>query len=54
MDIGGDQGSTVTDAYPAPFRFEGRLLHVDFELENDRNDLRKAAAMEARNAIADQ
>ena len=54
MDIGSDQGSTVSDAYPAPFRFEGRLLHVDYELDNDRNDLRKAAAMEARNAVADQ
>ncbi len=54
MDIGSDQGSTVSDAYPAPFRFEGRLHHVDYELDNDRNDLRKAAAMEARNAVADQ
>lgn len=54
MDIGSDQGSTVSAAYDAPFRFEGRLHHVDFELGQDRDDLRKAAAMEARNAVSDQ
>ncbi len=54
MDIGSDQGSTVTAAYEAPFRFAGTLLHVDYQLGNDRNDLRRAAAVEARNAVADQ
>lgn len=54
MDIGSDQGSTVSHSYAAPFRFTGRLAHVDYELGTDRDDLRKAAAMEARNALADQ
>ncbi len=54
MDIGSDQGSTVTDAYEAPFCFDGQLVQIDYELRDDRNDLRKAAKVEARNAVADQ
>ncbi len=54
MDIGRDQGSTVSSAYAAPFRFEGRLLWVDYQLEEDREDHKKAAAIEASNALTDQ
>ena len=54
MDIGSDQGSTVSPAYAAPFRFEGNLFWVDYELEDDREDNKKAAQIEARNALTDQ
>jgi arylsulfatase len=54
MDIGRDQGSTVSPAYPAPFRFEGQLLWVDYHLEDDRVDHKQAATIEARNALTDQ
>ena len=54
MDIGADHGSTVCADYPAPFRFEGRLSHVDYRLDTDRGDFKKAAAIEARNALTDQ
>ena len=54
MDIGCDQGSTVSAAYAAPCRFEGRLSWVDYHLEDDREDQRKAATIEARNALTDQ
>jgi hypothetical protein len=40
--------------YTGPFRFDGTLHHVDFELGTDRDDLRRAAAVEARNALTDQ
>ena len=54
MDIGADQGSSVCPEYDAPFRFEGRIRHVDYELGVDRDDLRRTAAVEARNALTDQ
>ncbi|MEE8300860.1 MAG: arylsulfatase, partial [Candidatus Tectomicrobia bacterium] len=54
MDIGRDQGSTVSSAYAAPFRFDGRLFWVDYHLEDDREDGKKAATIEARNALTDQ
>ena len=54
MDIGRDLGSTVSSAYAAPFRFDGRLWWVDYHLEDDREDQKKAAAVEARNALTDQ
>ncbi|ETX04072.1 MAG: arylsulfatase [Candidatus Entotheonella gemina] len=54
MDIGRDQGSTISPAYAAPFRFDGRLAWVDFRLEDDREDQKKATAIEARNALTDQ
>lgn len=54
MDIGRDLGSTVSPAYAAPFRFDGRLCWVDYHLEDDREDAVKAAGIEARNALTDQ
>lgn len=54
MDIGADHGSTVTDAYSSPFAFTGTLEHVDYELGTDRNDFKRAATIEAKNALADQ
>jgi arylsulfatase len=54
MHIGADHGSTVTDAYPPPFRFTGRGLVVHYDLLDDRDDERRAARMEAHNAIAEQ
>lgn len=54
MDIGRDQGSTVSAAYTAPFRFTGHLVAVDYELADDREDQKKAAAVESRNALTDQ
>ena len=54
MDIGADHGSTVCGDYSAPFRFEGRLAYVDYALGTDRDDMQRAAAIEARNALTDQ
>jgi arylsulfatase A-like enzyme len=54
MHVGVDHGSTVTDAYDAPFRFTGTGLVVRYELADDRDDLRRAAEMDARNALAEQ
>lgn len=54
MDIGRDLGSTVSPAYTAPFRFDGRLLWVEFHLDDDREDTKKAARIEGRNALTDQ
>ena len=54
MDIGRDLGSTVSPAYTAPCRFEGRLLWVEFHLDDDREDTKKAARIEVRNALTDQ
>ena len=54
LDIGADHGSTVCDDYVAPFRFGGRLDYVDYALGTDREDFKRAAAIEARNALTDQ
>ena len=54
LHIGADPGSTVTDAYAAPFHFTGTGLVVRYAMLDDRDDLRRAAEMEARNAIAEQ
>ena len=54
MDVGRDLGPTVSAAYAGPNEFRGALRHVEFRLENDRDDLRAAAAVEARNALVDQ
>ncbi|MFN8024669.1 MAG: arylsulfatase [Acidimicrobiales bacterium] len=54
LHVGADPGSTVTDAYPAPFRFTGHGLVVRYQMLDDRDDLRRAAEMDARNAIAEQ
>ena len=54
MDIGGDHGSTVCADYSAPFAFTGRIDYVDYVLGTDRDDVQRAAAIEARNALTDQ
>ena len=54
MDIGRDLGSTVTDAYDAPFAFTGNIHFVDYHLSDDCDDLRAAAVVEAGNALVDQ
>lgn len=54
MDIGRDLGPTVSAAYAGPNEYQGLLRHVEFRLENDRSDLRAAAAVEAENALVDQ
>ena len=54
MDVGRDCGPTVTAAYAGPNNFSGALDWVEFRLQNDRDDLMKAAAIEAENALADQ
>jgi len=54
MDVGADHGSSVCDGYAAPFRFAGRLKYVDYALGTDRDDFKRAAAVEARNALTDQ
>jgi hypothetical protein len=57
LHIGADHGSTVTDAYAAPFRFTGDALVVRYHLLDDRDDDRdgrRAAEMDARAAIAEQ
>ncbi|MEM7324569.1 MAG: arylsulfatase [Actinomycetota bacterium] len=54
MDIGKDAGPTVTDAYEGPFTFAGRLHWVRYELEDDRDDLVTAHAVEQENRLADQ
>ena len=35
LTCGRDDGSSVTDAYTAPFAFTGKLLHVDVEVAGD-------------------
>jgi arylsulfatase len=54
MDVGADTGSPVSAAYQAPFRFDGVLKWVDYELQNDRDDLINAAKIEGENALTDQ
>lgn len=54
MDIGRDTGSSVSEAYTAPFAFSGRLIDVRFEMDDDRDDLARHARVEARNALTDQ
>ena len=54
MDIGADLGPTVSDTYVGPFRFTGTLHWVDFELEDDRADLQRAAEVEFDNILSDQ
>lgn len=54
MDVGADQGSTVCAEYDAPFRFAGRLHHLDYALGTDREDVARALGIEARNALTDQ
>jgi len=54
LHVGADHGSTVTDAYAAPFRFTGADLVVRYQLDHDRGDPRRTAEMDARNTIAEQ
>jgi hypothetical protein len=54
MDIGRDAGPTVTDDYAGPFPFEGTIHWVEWELDDDRHDLVKAAEVELENQLADQ
>jgi arylsulfatase len=54
MDIGRDLGPTVSDAYDGPFVFSGRLHHVDYVLDDDRADLRRAAEVELQTQLAEQ
>ncbi|MGH1490491.1 MAG: arylsulfatase [Acidimicrobiales bacterium] len=54
MDIGRDAGPTVSGDYAGPFAFAGDLQWVEFELQNDRDDLAAAAEKELENQLADQ
>jgi arylsulfatase len=54
LHVGADHGSTVTDAYDAPFAFTGRDLIVRYHLHDDQVVARSAAAMEAKAATAEQ
>ncbi|MCP5029728.1 MAG: arylsulfatase [Actinomycetia bacterium] len=54
MDIGSDAGPTVSGDYAGPFPFAGNLHWVEFRLEDDRQDLGKAAEVEFENQLADQ
>lgn len=54
MDVGRDLGPTVSPDYAGPFAFEGRLDWVEFRLDDDRDDLQQAAAVEAENALVEQ
>ena len=54
MDIAKDAGPTVTDRYVGPFRYSGYLRWIEFELEDDRDDLVRAAEVELQNQLADQ
>ncbi|XOV89266.1 MAG: arylsulfatase [Pseudomonadota bacterium] len=54
LDIGRDCGSSVTAEYMPPFPFTGRLEAVTFELQNDRDDLQRAAQIESQNLLIDQ
>ncbi len=54
MDIGRDAGPTVSDRYVGPFGFEGSLHWVEFELQDDRDDLEKAADAELEAQLAEQ
>jgi hypothetical protein len=51
MDAGCDSGSPVGEDYAAPFRFEGRIKRLVFEMPNrsprDEADVRKAEAAAA-------
>ncbi len=54
LHLGADHGSSVTDAYAAPFCFTGDELVIRYAMDDDRSDLTAAAAAEARSALADQ
>jgi len=54
MDIGQDAGPTVSASYEGPFAFTGTLLAIDYALDNDRDDLRRATEAEFDAAMSDQ
>jgi arylsulfatase len=54
MDIGCDAGPTVTPRYEGPFPYRGVLHCVTYTLDDDRDDLRRAAKVEMANQLADQ
>ena len=54
MDIGKDAGPTVSSSYVGPFAFTGRLYSVDYALDDDRDDLERAAKAEFDAAMAEQ
>ena len=51
MDAGYDGGSAVSDDYVAPFRFEGRIRRLVFEMQ-DRSRKDEADAVKAQAAAA--
>ncbi len=54
MDIGCDAGPTVSPRYQGPFPYQGILHDVCYELQDDRDDLERAAEVELANQLADQ
>jgi arylsulfatase len=54
MDIGKDTGPTVSSAYTGPFPFTGTIFSVEYALDDDRDDLREAAAAEFDAAMSEQ
>ena len=54
MDIGKDTGPTVSGRYKGPFPYSGQLHWIEYRLQDDRADLKKAAAVELENRISDQ
>jgi len=54
MSIGKDAGPTVTNIYDNQFDFEGKLAWVEWELDDDRADLAKAADVEHEVQLMEQ
>ncbi|MGI9612816.1 MAG: sulfatase/phosphatase domain-containing protein, partial [Acidimicrobiales bacterium] len=54
MDIGCDAGPTISPRYEGPFPYQGTLHDVCYELQDDRDDLIRAAEVELANQLADQ
>lgn len=57
MSVGRDAGPTVSQAYPGPFPFEGRLSNVVFELDDEGSDGRpdpSEASARFRAALGEQ
>ena len=54
MDVGRDAGPTVSDRYAGPNRFSGTLHWVEYQLADDRADLRRAAEVELETQLAEQ
>ncbi len=54
MDVGRDGGPTVSGRYRGPFPFAGTLHWVEYELDDDREDLLAAAEQELETQLAEQ